>query len=217
MQAMNFYTTNSWTGSNYDGNLSTKEIAAKVRVFAKNNFPRFKFSVRSEWSMYTDSVYIELKAGPCAPFVDGSASAQRGYMSTMSSVKGWETDLTPETFAALDAVTTYAASFRYDDSDGMLDYFDTNFYLKIEISYDYQVIEPKAKKSAQKEEKAAAANVEEHITDESLDIVDYSEKAIAVFGETKAIKDQLKELGGRFNPSLNYNGGKRAGWNLKRN
>lgn len=30
MQAMNFYTTNSWTGSNYDGNLSTKEIAAKV-------------------------------------------------------------------------------------------------------------------------------------------------------------------------------------------
>ena len=157
MQAMNFYTTNSWTGSNYDGNLSTKEIAAKVRVFAKNNFPRFKFSVRSEWSMYTDSVYIELKAGPCAPFVDGSASAQRGYMSTMSSVKGWETDLTPETFAALDAVTTYAASFRYDDSDGMLDYFDTNFYLKIEISYDYQVIDPKAKKSAQKEEKAAAA------------------------------------------------------------
>ena len=212
MQAMNFYTTNSWTGSNYDGNLSTKEIAAKVRVFAKNNFPEFKFSVRSEWSMYTDSVYIELKAGPCAPFVDGSASAQRGYMSTMSSVKGWETDLTPETFAALDAVTTYAASFRYDDSDGMLDYFDTNFYLKIEISYDYQVIDPQAKKSAQKEEKAAAANVEEHITDESLDIVDYSEKAIAVFGETKAIKDQLKELGGRFNPSLNYNGGKRAGW-----
>lgn len=94
----------------------------------------------------------------------------------------------------------------------MLDYFDTNFYLKIEISYDYQVIDPQAKKSAQKEEKAAAANVEEHITDESLDIVDYSEKAIAVFGETKAIKDQLKELGGRFNPSLNYNGGKRAGW-----
>ena len=68
----------------------------------------------------------------------------------------------------------------------MLDYFDTNFYLKIEISYDYQVIDPQAKKSAQKEEKAAAANVEEHITDESLDIVDYSEKAIAVFGETKA-------------------------------
>lgn len=33
-----------------------------------------------------------------------------------------------------------------------------------------------------------------------------------MFGDTKAIKEQLKELGGRFNPSLNYNGEKRAGW-----
>ena len=52
----------------------------------------------------------------------------------------------------------------------------------------------------------------EAVTAEGLEIVDYSEKAIAVFGDTKAIKEQLKELGGRFNPSLNYNGEKRAGW-----
>ena len=52
----------------------------------------------------------------------------------------------------------------------------------------------------------------EAVTVEGLEIVDYSEKAIAVFGDTKAIKEQLKELGGRFNPSLNYNGEKRAGW-----
>lgn len=49
-------------------------------------------------------------------------------------------------------------------------------------------------------------------TTSSLEIVDYSEKAIAVFGDTKEIKEQLKEIGGRFNPSLKYNGGKRAGW-----
>ncbi|MDF9831201.1 fusion protein [Parabacteroides sp. PF5-6] len=45
-----------------------------------------------------------------------------------------------------------------------------------------------------------------------FEIVDYSEKAIAVFGETRPIKDQLKALGGRFNPRLSYKGGKRAGW-----
>lgn len=39
-------------------------------------------------------------------------------------------------------------------------------------------------------------------------IIDYSEKAIAVTGETKAIKDQLKALGGRFNPRLTCG----AGW-----
>jgi hypothetical protein len=43
-------------------------------------------------------------------------------------------------------------------------------------------------------------------------IVDYSEKALAVFGDTKPIKDQLMALGGRFNPKLMHEGGKRAGW-----
>lgn len=212
MKAMNFYTQNGWAGSNYDSKLSTKEIAAKVRSYAKKNFPGFKFSVRSEWSMYTDSMYIELKSGPCVPFVAGSRSAERGYMSTMSTVKGWENELTPEMFKVLDAVTTYANSFRYDDSDGMQDYYDTNFYLKIKVSDEYKVIEPKAKKSSVKSEKVEEAKEVEAVTVEDLEMVDYSEKAIAVFGDTKAIKEQLKELGGRFNPALNYNGEKRAGW-----
>ena len=212
MKAMNFYTANGWAGSNYDSKLSTKEISAKVRSYAKKNFPEFKFSVRSEWSMYTDSMYIELKSGPCVPFVEGSRSAERGYMSTMSTVKGWENELTPEMFKVLDAVTTYASSFRYNDSDGMQDYFDTNFYIHIEVSDEYKVIEPKAKKSSIKTEKAEEAKEMEAVTVEGLEMVDYSDKAIAVFGDTKAVKEQLKELGGRFNPSLNYNGEKRAGW-----
>lgn len=212
MKAMNFYTANGWAGSNYDSKLSTKEISAKVRSYAKKNFPEFKFSVRSEWIMYTDSMYIELKSGPCVPFVEGSRSAERGYMSTMSTVKGWENELTPEMFKVLDAVTTYASSFRYNDSDGMQDYFDTNFYIHIEVSDEYKVIEPKAKKSIIKTEKAEESKEMESVTVEGLEMVYYSEKAIAVFGDTKAIKEQLKELGGRFNPSLNYNGEKRAGW-----
>ena len=209
---MNFYTQNGWAGSNYDSKLSTKEIAAKVRSYAKKNFPEFKFSIRTEWSMYTDSMYIELKEGTCIPFVEGSRSAERGYMDTMNTVKGWEKELTPEMFKVLDAVTIYANSFKYDDSDSMQDYFDTNFYLKIKVSDEYKVIEPKVKKSSVKAEKVEKAKEVEAVTVEGLEIVDYSEKAIAVFGDTKAIKEQLKELGGRFNPSLNYNGEKRAGW-----
>lgn len=212
MKAMSFYTANGWVGSNYDSKLSTKEISAKVRIFAKKNFPDFKFSVRTERSMCTDSMYIELKAGTCIPFVEGSRSAERGYMSTMSTVKGWEDELTPEMFKVLDAVTTYASSFRYDDSDGMQDYFDTNFYIHIEVGDEYQVVEPKEKKNTLKKGKEDAAGVVEYVKAECLEIVDYSEKAIAVFGDTKAIKDQLKDLGGRFNPALNYDGEKRAGW-----
>lgn len=40
------------------------------------------------------------------------------------------------------------------------------------------------------------------------EIIDYSEKAIAVCGDTKAFKDNLKSLGGRFNPRLTCG----AGW-----
>lgn len=41
-----------------------------------------------------------------------------------------------------------------------------------------------------------------------VEIVDYSEKAIAVIGDTKSIKDTLKELGGKFNYNLKCG----AGW-----
>lgn len=43
-------------------------------------------------------------------------------------------------------------------------------------------------------------------------VVEYSEKAVAVFGDTKAIKEELKSMGGRFNSRLTLNGKKLAGW-----
>ena len=43
-------------------------------------------------------------------------------------------------------------------------------------------------------------------------LVDYSEKAIALFGDTKPIKDRLSDIGGRFNSRLTHDGQKRAGW-----
>lgn len=46
----------------------------------------------------------------------------------------------------------------------------------------------------------------------SISIVNYSEKAIAVFGNTKDIKDHLLALGGKFNPSLKQNDERVPGW-----
>ena len=39
-------------------------------------------------------------------------------------------------------------------------------------------------------------------------LIDYSEKAFAIIGETKEIKETLKSLGGRYNPHLTCG----AGW-----
>ena len=52
MSKMNFYTQNGWCGSNYNNKLQTKDIAKKVREFAKKNFPGFKFSVRTECTLH---------------------------------------------------------------------------------------------------------------------------------------------------------------------
>jgi hypothetical protein len=41
-----------------------------------------------------------------------------------------------------------------------------------------------------------------------LNIITYSEKAIAVIGNTKAHKDELRDAGGKFNPYLKCG----AGW-----
>jgi len=38
-----------------------------------------------------------------------------------------------------------------------------------------------------------------------LQIINYSEKAVAVIGDTKETKEQLKSMGGRFNPNLRKN------------
>lgn len=104
-----------------------------------------------------------------------------------------------------------------DYSDAMIDYYDCNIYDHYEIGqYDkpFQIIENKGSKK-QVEPSSDANEVkpsEPVVISEGLEIVDYSEKAIAVFGETKSIKDELKKLGGKFNPALKYNGEKRAGW-----
>ena len=45
-----------------------------------------------------------------------------------------------------------------------------------------------------------------------FEIVDYSEKAIALFGDTRIIKDLLFAMGGKFNPRLTHNDEKQAGW-----
>lgn len=45
-------------------------------------------------------------------------------------------------------------------------------------------------------------------TKTSLSLVDYSDKAFAIIGDTKPIKEQLKKLGGRFNMHLKCG----AGW-----
>ena len=55
-----FYTENNWTGSNYDKNLSIKEIAKIIREYVKNAYPTYRFSITSTMT----SIYIFLTEYP---------------------------------------------------------------------------------------------------------------------------------------------------------
>ena len=67
-------------------------------------------------------------------------------------------------------------------------------------------------KAPQRETEAQQPTATADLSALSLEIVEYSEKAIAVFGDTKPIKDVLKNLNGLFRANLTYKGERRAGW-----
>lgn len=206
MKKTSFYTSNGWAGKNYDSDLTGKEIAAKVRQYAKENHPEYNFSITRGWSGSSMIIKIRIKGGPRAPFVSG-----RTLLTTNAAcVSGYEKDLDPEVYAALEDVCSYLQSFNYNDSDGMIDYFDANFYTDVVLdSEDYRITPPRSEKVAGPAKTAEAVSVP---SGGGFEIVSYSDKAIAVFGDTRAVKDVLKALGGRFNPALRSNGEKRAGW-----
>ena len=66
----------------------------------------------------------------------------------------------------------------------------------------------KSKTDTQKQE----IDIKQQTPKLNIEIVDYSEKALALFGATYQIKDKLKELGAYYNPRLKYKTGVKPGW-----
>lgn len=215
-----FYTPNGWQGSKYDSKKGAKEVAKELRAYIKANpdLNACKWSVRSEWGMSADSLYISLMAAPFDPFSEEYKEKHeyrysKGY-NEHGDTKDWTTEPAQK---VIEKVKVFVMQYIHDDSDGMIDYFDRNIYDHYEIGQynkPFKMIEKKeSPKQGEPSSEANEAKASEPVaTAEGLEIVDYSEKAIAVFGDTKAIKDELKKLGGKFNPALKYNGEKRAGW-----
>lgn len=201
-----FYTQNGWAGDNYDINLSTKDIADRIRSYVKEAYPTYKFSVTCKYFSGGSEINVALMEAPVDVFVKMPERGEK-YMELHHMRKDYE-ELTPLANEILSDVNRFINSYRYDDSDGMIDYFSTNFYYDLAIGkWDkpFKVVEKKARIKAPQSSTGV-------IISDDIEIVEYSEKSIAVFGNTKPIKDVLNDLGGKFNWYLNYNGGKKPGW-----
>ena len=70
------------------------------------------------------------------------------------------------------------------------------------FTYEYEGKRYKTNKFELPGKPAKAAKPDPEPVAGSLKIIEYSEKALAVIGDTRPIKDTLKQLGGRFNPRL---------------
>ena len=65
-----FYTANGWKGSNYESGRSLKEIAQLVRQFIKEQFPTYKFSVRTSYASMCQELHVDMKEAPCKIYKD---------------------------------------------------------------------------------------------------------------------------------------------------
>ena len=150
-----FYTQNGWAGSRYNSNLDLRDIAPIVRGYVKDVYPTWKFSVvQSHYSMGC-SLNVTLMEAPAPIFNDKrleefaciqvrkgfSGSEQeafeyykketaKGYMQQWGWYHDAMTDIARE---VLSDVVGLVESYRYNDSDAMIDYFSTNFYTSYHI------------------------------------------------------------------------------------
>ena len=156
-------------------------VAKHIRQELSTEFPGQKFSVRkTDYS----TIHIEWKDGPTRDEVEQIA----GKHERICVRDRWNDDLWDHNDTAFTSVF------------GGVDYL---FYYRETAPENrgislYTKPEPKQNKT----------NKTETIEAKGLQIINYSEKAIAIVGDTRAIKDTLKSLGGRFNSHLSCG----AGW-----
>lgn len=162
-----------------------KDIAAEIKQYLK--FKGVQVNAGSRTAGTANSIWVTIKGGDNEVGQAGDVN-QYHYKNS-----GFREQYTEYGIQVIDWIMEIILKYHWDESDSQSDYFHCAFYYHIDISKEYKVKEPKTSELSP-------------IT--GIQIINYSEKAIAIIGETKAIKEKLKELGGKFNFRLNCG----AGW-----
>lgn len=156
-------------------------VAKHIRQDLAASFLGQKFSVRkTDYS----TIHIEWKDGPTKDEVEQIA----GKHERNCTRDRWNDDLWDREDSAFTAVFG-GVDYIFYDRETAPENREVSLYTKPE---------PKQNKT----------NETGTIKAKGVQIIDYSEKAIAIVGDTRAIKETLKTLGGRFNSHLSCG----AGW-----
>jgi hypothetical protein len=163
-----------------------------IRTELKNRFPSFKFSVTTR---HHSSIHVDI--------LEADVDFLKGLDVPNKSVNYFH--VKPEDFNGngqilLDIINIMNGNFKgaikqnFDKSEPMIDYFHVVYYINLEIG-NWE--KPFIYKESRKVVKPASV---EPVSGQ-INLITYG-AGLAVIGETKAIKEDLKKLGGRFNPRL---------------
>jgi len=140
MEQIRNYTGYGVQGSNYNSKLSLKDIAKLIRGQLKKEFPTCKFSVVTEYYSMGCSLHVSLMESPFKVSKDenfnGHLQLNEYQFINESEVErqinnGYK--ITPQLFYIMNKVVYIINSYNYNDSDPQIDYFDTNFYLHLNV------------------------------------------------------------------------------------
>ncbi|MDM9944063.1 LPD29 domain-containing protein [Clostridioides difficile] len=126
MENRSFYTRNGWKGENYTSSLTTKDIGKIVRKYVKETYSEYKFSITTSSS----EIAVNLMEAPESIFNKG---LEKNYMPINNHSISSNKELNSIGKSVLNDLYSLLKSYNYNDSDAMIDYFDTNFYIYLRI------------------------------------------------------------------------------------
>lgn len=191
-----------------------KIAANNLRNLLKVKFPATKFSVKKD---HYDSYIVKWEDGPTEQQVD--------EIVHLFKDKGWD-GMTDSSYSIITPFNQRYGGISYISTDRSISQAVLNQELQLlnkELNKDYQmedyvverggtasslVYQRTHKKDYSPEMKAPVQPVKNNkpaikgISVQGLELIDYSEKAFAIIGDTKPIKETLSDLGGSFNSRL---------------
>jgi hypothetical protein len=132
-----FYTQGGWEGNKYDSSIGGKEAAKLIREWFKEIgwTPKngYKFSVRYESYAGGCSVNVYIKELPFNPINPKKIAFEEEHGNSWVSQYRIPNTYTDEYKELEDKIRSFGNQYRFDDSDGMIDYFHTNFYYFVKL------------------------------------------------------------------------------------
>lgn len=150
-----FYTQNGWKGENYKSGRSTTEISKILREYVKRVYPDHKFSITTHSYSGGSSINVSLMSAPYEALLNGKKEQglNQYYLAENK-------ELSPKALEVMLDVNRLIKSYRYDDSDSMIDYFSTNFYYDLAIGKWNKPFEVKGTHAKLEAQAPATENVE---------------------------------------------------------